>query len=549
MGKILHFNHDARRLLQQGVDELANTVKVTLGPKGRNVVLERLTGPPMITNDGVSIAREIELSNPLTNMGAQLVREVANKTSDLTGDGTTTATLLAQAIIREGMSALADGANPMLLRRGIEEATELVVAELGRGARQVSGEADLTHVATIAAKEDERIGLAVARALDRVGPEGVVTIEESESPGIEVEFVEGMHVDNGHFSPYLIQDTMRMESVFENPYILLTSRPITHVQDLMPTLDAVMKEPRPLVIFAEKVDGAALGLIVQNNQHGTLKAVAVRAPGFGHRRIAHLQDLAAFTGGEVITDEAGLTLAQVKPSTFGSARRVVISGDSTVLVEGAGSAERVAARLAQIRVELERATHETDIEVLRERLAKLSSRLAVIHVGAATGPELKEKLRRTEGALAATRAAVSEGIVAGGGTALLRSESTLEDIGLEGDYLRGAEVIRDVLAEPLYWVATNAGFDGTAVIEQVREMPTGHGLNALTGEFVDLFADGVIDPLRVTRLTIQHAASVAALMLTTEALVAEELIAQPGAVIAPGFGDLAEGLARPSSPV
>ena len=410
MGKILYFNTEARTLLQAGVDELANTVKVTLGPKGRNVVLERLTGPPMITYDGVSIAREIELSNPLKNMGAQLVREVANKTSDLTGDGTTTATLLAQAIIREGMDALREGANPMLLRRGIEEAVELVVAELGRGAQQVSGPDDLAHVATIAAKEDERIGSAVARALGRVGPEGVVTIEESaDMPGIEVEFVEGMHVDNGHMSPYLIQDTERMETVFENPYILLTSKPITHVQDLMPTLDAVMKDPRPLVVFAEKVDGAALGLMVQNNQHGTLRAVAVRAPGFGHRRIAHLQDLAAFTGGEVITDEAGVTLQHVKPSSFGSARRVVISGDSTVLVEGAGSAERVAARLGQIRAELEKATQDTDIEVLRERLAKLSSRLAVIHVGAATGPELKEKLRRTEGALAATRAAVSEG--------------------------------------------------------------------------------------------------------------------------------------------
>jgi chaperonin GroEL len=549
MGKILYFNHEARALLQAGVDELANTLKVTLGPKGRNVVLERLTGAPTITNDGVSIAREIELSNPLKNMGAQLVREVANKTSDLTGDGTTTATLLAQAIIREGMEALGEGANPMLLRRGIEEATELVVAELGRCARQVSGEADLTHVATIAAKEDERIGLAVARALARVGPEGVVTIEESEAPGIDVEFVEGMHVDNGHYSPYLIQDTERMETVFDDPYVLLTSKPITHIQDLMPTLDAVMKAPRPLVIFAEKVDGAALGLMVQNNQHGTLRAVAVRSPGFGHRRIAHLQDLAAFTGGDVITDEAGLTLQHVKPSTFGSARRVVISGDSTVLVEGAGSAERVAARLTQIRVELERATQDTDIEVLRERLAKLSSRLAVIHVGAATGPEMKEKLRRTEGALAATRAAVSEGIVAGGGVALLRAESALDDSALEGDYLRGVEVIARVLAEPLYWVATNAGFDGAGIVEQVRGMPASHGFNALSGEFVDMFEDGVIDPLRVTRLTIQHAASVAALMLTTEALVAEELIAQPGAVIAPGFGDLAEGLARPSSPV
>jgi chaperonin GroEL len=549
MGKILYFNHEARQLLAAGVDELANTVRVTLGPKGRNVVLERLTGPPTITNDGVSIAREIELSNPLKNMGAQLVREVANKTSDLTGDGTTTATLLAQAIVREGMKALEEGANPMLLRRGIEDATELVVSELRRGARDVTGADDLVHVATIAAKEDERIGAAVARALDRVGPEGVVTIEESELPGIEVEFVEGMHVENGHFSPYLIQDTERMETVFENPYVLLTNKPIVHMQDLMPTLDAVMKSPRPLVIFAEKVEGAALGLLVQNNQHGTLQAVAVRAPGFGHRRIAHLHDLAAFTGGQVIAEEAGLTLQHVKPETFGSARRIVITQDSTVLVEGAGSAREIDARLAQIRVELERATQDTDQEVLRERLAKLASSLAVIRVGAATGPELKEKLRRTEGALAATRAAVSEGIVAGGGTALLRTASVLQDTGLEGDYLRGAQVIRDVLAEPLYWVATNAGYDGQAVIDQVRAMPAGHGLNALSGEFVDLFEDGVIDPLRVTRLTIQHAASVAALMLTTEALVAEEMIAQPGAIIAPGFGDLAEGLARPSSPV
>jgi chaperonin GroEL len=549
MGKIIYFNHEARQLLQAGVDELANTVKVTLGPKGRNVVLERLTGAPTITNDGVSIAREIELSNPLKNMGAQLVREVANKTSELTGDGTTTATLLAQAIVREGMKALEEGANPMLLRRGIEDATELVVAELRRGARQVSGAEDLSRVATIAAKEDERIGAAVACALDRVGSEGVVTIEESATPGIEVEFVEGMHVENGHFSPYLIQDTQRMETVFDDPYILLTNKAIAHMQDLMPTLDALMKSPRPLIIFAEKVEGAALGLLVQNNQHGTLKAVVVRAPGFGHRRIAHLHDLAAFTGGHVITEEAGLTLEHVKPETFGSARRVVITQDSTVLVEGAGTTEEIEARLSQIRVELDRATQDTDIEVLRERLAKLSSSLAVIHVGAATSPELKDRYRRTEGALAASRAAVSEGIVAGGGVALLRAEAALDHTGLEGDYLRGAEVIRSVLSEPLFWVVTNAGYDGQAVIDQVRAMPEGHGLNALSGEFGDLFEDGVIDPLRVTRLTIQHAASVAALMLTTEALVAEELLAQPGAVIAPGFGDLAEGLARPSSPV
>ena len=548
MGKILYFNHEARQLLAAGVDELANTVKVTLGPKGRNVVLERLTGAPMITNDGVSIAREIELSNPLKNMGAQLVREVANKTSDMTGDGTTTATLLAQAIVREGMKALEEGANPMLLRRGIEEATQRVVSELQRSAR-VSAGSDIVHVATIAAKEDERIGKAVAEALDHVGPEGVVTLEETALPGIQVEFVEGMQVDNGHFSPYLIADTERMETVFEDPAILLTNYSLTHVQDLMPTLDAIMKSPRPLLIFAEKADGAALGLLVQNTQHGTLQAMVVRAPGFGHRRIAHLHDLAAFTGGEVISKEQGVTLANVSPASFGTARRVVITENSTVLVEGGGSQDQIDARLGQIRVELARASQDTDIEVLHERLANLSSSLAVIHVGGATAPELREKFRRTEGALAATRAAVSEGIVAGGGTALLRAAPSLDGLELEGDYARGAEVIRRVLSEPLFWVATNAGYDGQSVIDQVLEMPEGHGLNALTGEFGDLFEDGVIDPLRVVRLTIEHAASVAALMLTTEALVAEEQIAQPGAIIAPGFGDLAEGLARPSSPV
>ena len=358
-----------------------------------------------------------------------------------------------------------------------------------------------------------------------------------------------MHVENGHFSPYLVQDTQRMETVFEDPYILLTNKAISHVQDLMPTLDAVMKNPRPLIIFAEKVEGSALGLLVQNNQHGTLQAVVVRAPGFGHRRIAHLHDLAAFTGGEVISEDAGLSMQNVKHETFGSARRVVVTDDSTVLVEGAGTEEQINARLSQIRIELERATQDTDIEVLRERLAKLSSSLAVIHVGGATEPELKEKFRRTEGAVAASRAAVSEGIVAGGGAALLRAASVLDDTGLEGDYLRGAEVIQKVLSEPMFWVAHNAGYDGQAVIDQVLTMPEGHGLNALSGKFGDLFDDGVIDPLRVTRLTIQHAASVGALLLTTEALVAEELMAQPGAIIAPGFGDLAEGLARPSSPV
>jgi chaperonin GroEL len=549
MGKILHFNHDARRLLQAGVDELADTVKVTLGPKGRNVVLERITGAPTITNDGVSIAREIELSNPFKNMGAQLVREVANKTSELTGDGTTTATLLAQALVREGMKVIDGGANPMVLRYGIEDAVELVVAELAAMARPVDDPLQLRHVATIAAKEDERIGRAVAEALARVGEEGVVSVEESELPGISVDFVEGLHVENGHVTPYLIRDQVRMETVFEDPYILMTTGPMSAIQDLMPALDAVMRSPRPLVILAEKVDGAALGMLVRNNQHGTLQAVAVRAPGFGHRRVAYLEDLAAFTGGQVISPEAGLTLENVSPATFGRARRVVVSEDSTTIIEGAGTEDAVSARLGQIRVELSRATQENDVEALRERMARLSSRLAVIRVGGATDVELKERFRRTEGSLAATRAAMAEGIVPGGGTALLRAERALGDVDASGDRAIGVDVVRSVLAQPLFWIAANAGFDGQAVVDQIRAMDEGCGLNALTGAFGDLFEAGVIDPVKVTRLSLQHAASVAALLLTTEAVVAEELFAQPGAIIAPGFGDLAEGMARPSSPV
>src|SRR4051812_42968176 len=549
MGKRLYFNDQARRLLQAGVDELANTVKVTLGPKGRNVVLERLTGAPTITNDGVSIAREIELTDQFKNMGAQLVREVANKTSDVTGDGTTTATLLAQGVVREGMLALDEGANPMLLRRGIEEATAALVAELQRMARPVRSRDELRHIATIAAKEDEVIGEAVAGALDRVGEEGVVTIEESELSGISVEFVEGMVVENGWVSPDMVRDTERMETVFEDPLILMTNKSISHPSDLLPALDQLMKEPRPLVILAEKVDGGALGMLVANNQHRTLEAVAARAPGFGHRRIQHLGDLAAFTGGTVIAEEAGLSLSSIKPEYFGGARRVICTADSITFVEGHGTAEDVASRMAQIRAELARAVHERDVEIMQERIARLSSKLAVIKVGAATEVVLKERLRRTEGALAATQAAVAEGVVAGGGTALLRAAPALDEIDLEGDYARGVEVVRDVLAEPLYWIASNAGYDGHAAIDQISAMPDGHGLDALTGEFGDLFEKGVIDPVRVTRLSLEHAAAVAALLLTTEALVAEELIAQPGAVIAPGFGDLAEGLARPSSPI
>src|SRR3954470_9731344 len=548
MGKRLYFNHEARLLLQAGVDELANTVKVTLGPKGRNVVLERLAGAPTITNDGVTIAREIELSNQYKNMGAQLVREVANKTSDETGDGTTTATLLAQAIVREGMRALDEGANPMLLRRGIEEGAASVTEELTRIARPVAG-ADLVKVATIAAKEDPVIGEVVASALERVGSEGVVTIEEADDAGISVRFVEGMVVENGWLSPYMVRDRERMETVFEHPLVFMTNRALKHPNDLMPILDAASKNPGPLVIMCENAEASALGMLVANTQHGTLEAVAVRAPGFGHRRIQHLGDLAAFCGGTVIAEEAGLSLSDVSPSHFGTARRVIVTADDCTFIEGGGDASEVSARLAQLRVELGRAVHERDVEILQERIARLSANLAVIRVGAPTEPAAKERFRRTEGALAATQAAVSEGVVPGGGTALLRAAGALDGLSLTGDYARGAEIVRSVLSEPLYWIASNAGYDGQAAIDQVLAAPDGHGLNALTGEFGDLFEKGVIDPVRVTRLSLEHAASVAALLLTTEALVAEELIAQPGAIVAPGFGDLAEGLARPSSPI
>jgi chaperonin GroEL len=497
----------------------------------------------------VSIAREIELSDQFANMGAQLVREVASKTSDLTGDGTTTATLLAQSLLREGMRVLADGVNPMLLRRGIEDAVELVVAELLRSAHGVEDLDHLTHIATIAAKEDERIGRAVAEALHRVGEDGVVSVEEDSLPGVTVELVEGLHVENGHLSPYLIRDRMRMETVLDDPYVLMTTQPISTVQELMGAIGQVMRRPEPIIILAEKVDGAALGMLVQNNRHGTMEATAIRAPGFGHRRVAYLEDLAAFTGGSVITPEAGLSLESVDPQHLGRARRVIVTEDSTTFIEGAGTQDAVTARLHEISVELERATNDNDIDSLRERRARLSSRLAVLRVGGATDVEAKERLRRTEGSLSATRAAMAEGYVPGGGTALLRAERALDGEAPEGDRGAGFDVVRSVLGDPLFWIASNAGHDGQAVVDQVRAMPETHGLNALTGEFVDLAGAGVIDPVRVTRLSLQHAASVAALMLTTEALVAEELIAQPGAIIPPGYGDLAEGLARPSSPV
>jgi chaperonin GroEL len=549
MAKVLVYQEDARRYLATGVNKLADAVKVTLGPKGRNVVLEKMAGAPMITNDGVSIAQEIHLSDPFENMGAHLLREVASQTSDVVGDGTTTATVLAQAMVREGMARIEAGANPMLLRRGIEDAAERVLDELAHMARPVRSRDDLAYVASIAANNDSRIGTVIAEALDAVGREGVITVEDSPGFGLELELAEGFQWDFGYLSPYFVTDTERMEVVFEDAYLLLTNLTITTIQVLMPVLEQVMRAQRPLVIVAENVDGAALGTLVTNARHGTFQSVAVRAPGFGHRRLNNLQDIAALTGADVIAKDSGMKLENTTLQRLGRARKVIVTEEETTILGGAGDAEAVDTRITQIRSELERAENERDRDHLQERQARLAGRVAVIHVGAATAVELKEKQRRTEGALAATRAAVEEGVLPGGGTALVNAERVLERAnGNLGEQALGAEIVRAALSEPLRWIAGNAGHDGDAVVEKVRTLPEGSGLNALTGEYEDMLDAGVIDAAKVTRSALQNAVSIAALLLTTEALVAEELVAQPGAILAPGFGDLAEGLPRPSSP-
>jgi chaperonin GroEL len=549
MAKVLCYHEDARRYLESGVNKLADAVKVTLGPKGRNVVLEKMAGAPMITNDGVSIAQEIHLSDPFENMGAHLVREVASQTSDVVGDGTTTATVLAQAMVHEGMRRIAEGANPQLLRRGIEDAAARVIDELGRMATPVTSKVELGYVASIAANNDPRIGAVIADALDTVGREGVITVEESPAFGLDLEFAEGFQWDFGYLSPYFVTDEERMEVVFENPLILLTNLTISTIQLLMPVLEQVMREQRPLLIVAENVDGPALGTLVTNARHQTFKSVAVRAPGFGHRRLNNLQDIAALTGAEVIAKDSGMKLENTTIDRLGRARKVIVTEEETTILDGAGNAEAVNMRITQIRAELERAENERDRDHLKERLARLAGRVAVIHVGAATAVELKEKQRRTEGALAATRAAVEDGILPGGGTALVNAEVVLTGVnGTVGEASLGAEIVRAALSEPLRWIARNAGHDGDAVVEHVRSLPPGWGLNALTGDYGEMIPAGVIDAAKVTRSALQNAVSIAALLLTTEALVAEELVAQPGAILAPGFGDLAEGLARPSSP-
>jgi chaperonin GroEL len=549
MAKMLVYQEDARRYLETGVNKLADAVKVTLGPKGRNVVLEKMAGAPMITNDGVSIAQEIHLSDPFENMGAHLVREVASQTSDVVGDGTTTATVLAQAMVREGMSRIAAGANPMLLRRGIEEAAVRVLDELARMARPVSSKEELAYVAAIAANNDPEIGAMIGDALDSLGRDGVITVEESPAIGLDLEFVEGLQWDYGYISPYFVTDSERMEVVFEDPLILLTNLPISQVQLLMPVLEPVNRAQRPLLIVAETVDGPALGMLVSNARHGTFQSVAVRAPGFGHRRLNNLQDIAALTGAEVIAKDSGMKLENTTLERLGRARKVVVTEEATTILGGGGDEEGVKARIAQIQAELSRAENEREREHLQERLARLAGKVAVIHVGAATRVELKEKQRRTEGALAATRAAVEEGILPGGGVALVNAEHVLDRTnGTLSEQVLGAEIVRAALSEPLRWIADNAGHDGTAVIERIRTLEPGWGLDALTGDYGEMIPAGVIDPAKVTRSALQNAVSIAALLLTTEALIAEELVGQPGAVIAPGFGDLAEGLARPSSP-
>ncbi len=549
MAKMLRYHDEARRCIEAGVNKLADAVRVTLGPKGRNVVLEKMSGAPLITNDGVSIARDIHLSDPFENMGAHLLREVASQTSDAVGDGTTTATVLAQAMVREGISRIAEGANPMLLRQGIEDASARVLEELAQMARPVGSSEELCRVAAIAAGNDPKIGAVIADALDTVGREGVVTVEESPGLGLELQFVEGFRWDHGYLSPYFATDVERMAAVLEDPLILLTNLTISKIQVLMPVLEEVMRAEHALVVVAENVDGPALGALVTNARHGTFRSVAVRAPGFGHRRLNSLEDIAVLTGGEVIDKDSGMRLEATTRERLGQARKVIVTEDETTILGGAGEESGIGARTAQIRAELDRAENERDVEHLRERLARLAGRVAVIHVGAATAIELKDKNRRTEGALAATRAAVEDGILPGGGIALANAGHVLDHSdGSVGEQAIGAQIVHAALSEPMRWIAVNAGHDGDAVSRRVSRLPAGWGLDVLTGEYCEMMSAGVIDAAKVTCSALRNAVSIAALMLTTEALVAEELLAQPGALIESRFGDLAEGIPRPSPP-
>lgn len=547
MAKEIRLDEDARTRLQAGVDQLANAVKSTLGPKGRNVVLEKVTGTPTVTNDGVAIAREIHLKDQFADMGAQLLKEVAIKTNDIVGDGTTTATVLAQAMVRDGMQAIAGGANPVLLKRGIDTAVTQLVTHLQKVAHAVQTKEDYAHVASISANDDEVIGHAIAEALHSVGEEGMVTVEESPELGISVDFVEGYEFENGYVSPYLVTDPARLVTVFEDPYILLYDRKISRVQEIMPVLDSIVRSGsgRPLVVIAETVEGSALSLLVNNHVGGRFRAVAIKAPGFGNRRIHELEDLAALTGGTAVTKHSGLDLEHVTVEHLGRARKIEVTEDHTSIIEGAGPQDDVDFRTNQLRAELSRATIGHDQEVLSERIGNLTGKVAVIRVGAATPAELRETQHRVEDALSATRAAVAEGVVAGGGVTLLHAERALDDVGLKGDYAAGADIVRRSLSEPVYWIAANAGNSGAETVDTVRRMGDDEGFDALEERYGNLLDFGIIDPLRVTRSALQNAASIAGLVLTTNTLVAEEKLPVPGAIMTPE-GDLAEGLPQPS---
>jgi chaperonin GroEL len=523
MAKQLKFHDEARRALEAGVNKLADAVKVTLGPKGRNVVLDKKFGAPTITNDGVSIAKEVELDDPFENMGAQLVKEVATKTNDVAGDGTTTATVLAQAIVHQGMRNVAAGANPMGLKRGIEKAVAAAVESIKSQAKDVDDKGDIASVATISAA-DSSIGGVIADAIDKVGKDGVVTVEESNTFGIELDFTEGMQFDKGYLSPYFVTDQDRQEAIIDEPYILFYSSKVSSVQQLLPALESVMKTGRPLLIIAEDVEGEALATLVVNKIRGTFNSTAVKAPGFGDRRKAMLQDMAVLTGGQVISEEVGLKLENVTLDLLGRAKRIIITKDTTTIVDGAGEKAEVNARINQIKTEIDNTDSDWDREKLQERLAKLAGGVALIKVGAATEVELKEKKHRIEDAISATRAAIEEGVVAGGGTALLRSRPAVLKVveSLSGDEATGARTVYDALVAPAKHIADNAGMEGSVVVQRVESEKGSMGLNAATGEYVDLVAAGIIDPAKVTRAALQNAASIAALVLTTECLVADK---------------------------
>ncbi|MGV9250663.1 chaperonin GroEL [Streptomyces sp. NPDC003697] len=536
MAKIIAFDEEARRGLERGMNQLADAVKVTLGPKGRNVVLEKKWGAPTITNDGVSIAKEIELEDPYEKIGAELVKEVAKKTDDVAGDGTTTATVLAQALVKEGLRNVAAGANPMALKRGIERAVEAVSAALLDQAKEVETKEQIASTASISAA-DTQIGELIAEAMDKVGKEGVITVEESQTFGLELELTEGMRFDKGYISAYFATDMERMEATLEDPYILIANSKISSVKDLLPLLEKVMQSGKPLLIIAEDVEGEALSTLVVNKIRGTFKSVAVKAPGFGDRRKAMLGDIAILTGGEVISEEVGLKLENASLDLLGRARKVVVTKDETTIIDGAGSPEQVAGRVNQIRAEIENSDSDYDREKLQERLAKLAGGVAVIKAGAATEVELKERKHRIEDAVRNAKAAVEEGIVAGGGVALLQASQVFEKLELEGDEATGAQAVKLALEAPLKQIAVNAGLEGGVVVEKVRNLTPGHGLNAATGEYVDLVAEGIIDPAKVTRSALQNAASIAALFLTTEAVIADK----PEKAAAPAGGGMPGG--------